>query len=145
MMRKCLALSDENAYKKNMDIAAIILAAGQGTRLKSALPKPLHRIGGRPMLAWSLDAATAANAARIVTILPRASEQIQNWLDGVEFCIQDEPRGTGHAALAAAPALKDFDGVAVIMFADTPLVTASTLSRLAASVDDHTSLAVLGL
>ena len=143
-MRKCLALSDENAYKKNMDIAAIILAAGQGTRLKSALPKPLHRIGGRPMLAWSLDAAPAANAARIVTILPRASEQIQNWLDGVEFCIQDEPRGTGHAALAAAPALKDFDGVAVIMFADTPLVTASTLSRLAASVDDHTSLAVLG-
>ena len=115
-MCKCLALSDKNAYKKNMDIAAIILAAGQGTRLKSALPKPLHQIGGRPMLAWSLDAATAANAARIVTILPRASEQIQNWLDGIEFCIQDEPRGTGHAALAAAPALKDFDGVAVIMF-----------------------------
>jgi bifunctional N-acetylglucosamine-1-phosphate-uridyltransferase/glucosamine-1-phosphate-acetyltransferase GlmU-like protein len=48
--------------KRTMDIAAIILAAGQGTRLKSALPKPLHRIGGRPMLAWSLDAATAANA-----------------------------------------------------------------------------------
>jgi bifunctional UDP-N-acetylglucosamine pyrophosphorylase / glucosamine-1-phosphate N-acetyltransferase len=143
-MRKCLALSDENAYKKRMDIAAIILAAGQGTRLKSALPKPLHRIGGRPMLAWSLDAATAANAARIVTILPRASEQIQDWLDGVEFCIQDEPRGTGHAALAAAPALKDFNGVAVIMFADTPLVTACTINRLAASVNDHTSLAVLG-
>ena len=54
-----MALFDENAYIKTMKIAAIILAAGQGTRLKSALPKPLHRVGGRPMLAWSLDAANS--------------------------------------------------------------------------------------
>ena len=94
-----------------MEIAAIILAAGQGTRLKSALPKPLHRIGGRPMLAWSLDAAIAANAGRIITVLPRQSEQIQDWLDGREFCIQDKPLGTGHAVLAAAPDLADFNGV----------------------------------
>jgi len=143
-MRKCLALRNENGYKNKMEIAAIILAAGKGTRLKSALPKPLHAIGGRPMLGWSLDAAMAANASRIITILPTGSEQAQAWLDGRDFCIQDPPRGTGHAALAAKPALQNFDGVALIMFADTPLVTASTLANLAAAIDDTTSVAVLG-
>ena len=127
-----------------MEIAAIILAAGQGTRLKSALPKPLHRIGGRPMLAWSLDAAIAANASRIISVLPRQSEQIKDWLDGRDFCIQDKPLGTGHAVQAAASALADFDGVALIMFADTPLVTADTLTRLASSIDAKTSVAVMG-
>ena len=127
-----------------MEIAAIILAAGQGSRLKSALPKPLHRIGGRPMLAWSLDAAIAANASRIISVLPRQSEQIQEWLDGGDFCIQDKPLGTGHAVQAAASALAEFDGVALIMFADTPLVTADALTRLASSIDAKTSVAVLG-
>ena len=97
-----MALLDENAYIKIMKIGSIILAAGQGTRLKSASPKPLHRIGGRPMLAWSLDAAIAVGASRIVTVLPRQSEQIQEWLGGHDFCIQDKPLGTGHAVLAAA-------------------------------------------
>ena len=127
-----------------MKIAAIILAAGQGTRLKSALPKPLHRIGGRPMLAWSLDAAIATNASRIITVLPSQHEQIQDWLDGRDFCIQDKPLGTGHAVLATLPMLADFDGVALIMFADTPLVTADTLNHLASSIDATTSVAVLG-
>lgn len=127
-----------------MDIAAIILAAGKGTRLKTTLPKPLHRIGGRPMLAWSIDAARAANASRIVTILPSESNQIRTWLDGHEFCIQSTPLGTGHATLAAAPVLKNFDGVAVVMFSDTPLVTAGTLTRLVATLDDNVSVAVLG-
>ena len=139
-----MALLDKIAYIKAMEIAAIILAAGQGTRLKSALPKPLHRIGGRPMLAWSIDAAIAANASHIISVLPRQSEQIQEWLDGREFCIQDEPLGTGHAVLAAAPNLVGFNGVALIMFADTPLVTADTLNRLASSIDTTTSVAVLG-
>jgi len=127
-----------------MKIAAIILAAGQGTRLKSALPKPLHMVGGRPMLAWSLDAAIAAKADKIVTILPPGSDQIQKWLDGGDFRIQEKPLGTGHAVLAAKPALQNFDGIALIMFADTPLVTAQTLTSLAAALDKDTSIAVLG-
>ena len=59
-----------------MEIATIILAAGQGTRLNSSLPKPLHHIGGRPMLAWSLDAAKAALASRVVTVLSKKSDSI---------------------------------------------------------------------
>jgi bifunctional UDP-N-acetylglucosamine pyrophosphorylase/glucosamine-1-phosphate N-acetyltransferase len=139
-----LALSNENAYIKSMKIVAIILAAGKGTRLKSKLTKPLHNIGGRPMLAWSLDAAIAANASRTITVLPPQSEQIQDWLDGHDFCIQKKPLGTGHAVLSAASQLADFDGVALIMFADTPLVTANTLTRLVSSIDTSTSIAVLG-
>ena len=127
-----------------MEIAAIILAAGRGTRLKSALPKPMHKIGGRPMLAWSLDAAIAVNTSHIITVLPRQSEQIQDWLDGRDFCIQDQPLGTGHAVLAAAPSLTNFDGIALIMYADTPLVTADTLKRLVSSINAATSVAVLG-
>ena len=96
------------------------------------------------MLAWSLDAAIAANASRTITVLPPQSEQIQNWLNGRDFCIQEKPLGTGHAVLSAASQLADFDGVALIMFADTPLVTANTLTRLVSSIDTSTSIAVLG-
>jgi bifunctional UDP-N-acetylglucosamine pyrophosphorylase/glucosamine-1-phosphate N-acetyltransferase len=134
----------ENAYIQSMEIVAIILAAGKGTRLKSKIPKPLHNIGGRPMLAWSLDAAIAAKVSRTITVLPPQSEQIQGWLDGRDFCIQEKPLGTGHAVLAAAPQLADFDGVALIMFADTPLVTSDTLTRLVSSIEKSKSIAVLG-
>ena len=127
-----------------MEIATIILAAGQGTRLNSALPKPLHHIGGRPMLAWSLDAAKAAAASRVVTVLPKESDSIIEWLDGQETCIQDSPKGTGHAVKAAKEQLADFHGVVLIMFADTPLVTAKTLAALAAAVTDGSDIAVLG-
>lgn len=127
-----------------MDIAAIILAAGQGTRLNSALPKPLHQIGGRPMLAWSLDAAIAANANRIVTVLPKQSDAIIDWLGTHESCVQDPPNGTGHAVLAAQDSLAGFTGMALVIYADTPLVTASTLDRLAQAIDDGADIAVLG-
>ncbi len=61
-----------------MNVAAIILAAGQGKRMKSSLAKPLHQIGGRPMLAWSLDAAKSAGAARIITVLSKDAGEIQS-------------------------------------------------------------------
>jgi bifunctional UDP-N-acetylglucosamine pyrophosphorylase/glucosamine-1-phosphate N-acetyltransferase len=142
--RKCLALSGISDYKFYMEIAAIILAAGKGTRLNSALPKPLHQIGGRPMLAWSLDAAKAVAASHIVTVLPKDSDAIIDWLDGQKSCIQDPPKGTGHAVLAARDSLAGFDGTALIMFADTPLITAQTLSSLAAAIADGADIAVLG-
>jgi bifunctional UDP-N-acetylglucosamine pyrophosphorylase/glucosamine-1-phosphate N-acetyltransferase len=127
-----------------MDVAALILAAGKGTRLNSSLPKPFHRIGGRPMLAWSLDAARAAGARRIVTILGTGAESVQAWLDGGESCIQDPPNGTGHAVLAAQPTLSDFTGIVLVMFADTPLVTAATLTDLSAAIREGADIAVLG-
>ena len=127
-----------------MEIAAIILAAGKGTRLNSALPKPLHHIGGRPMLAWSLDAARAVAARHIVTVLPKESDAIIDWLDGQKSCVQDPPKGTGHAVLAARNSLTGFDGIALIMYADTPLITAQTLASLAAAITDGDDIAALG-
>jgi bifunctional UDP-N-acetylglucosamine pyrophosphorylase/glucosamine-1-phosphate N-acetyltransferase len=127
-----------------MKTAAIILAAGQGTRMNSALPKPLHHVGGRPMLAWAIDAAKASGADRIVTVLSRDSASTQDWLGQQEFAIQHPPLGTGHAVLAAREALADFDGVGLVMFADTPLVTSQTLAALAARVAAGQDIAILG-
>ncbi|MGB2234747.1 MAG: bifunctional UDP-N-acetylglucosamine diphosphorylase/glucosamine-1-phosphate N-acetyltransferase GlmU [Candidatus Puniceispirillum sp.] len=127
-----------------MDIVAIILAAGQGTRMKSALPKPLHAVGGMPMLGWSLNAAQAVGAKRIVTVLPRNSETTQSWLGDIEFAIQTEARGTGHAVLATKEKLADFSGIALVMFGDTPLITAATLNQLTHRIKDGADIAVLG-
>ena len=127
-----------------METVAIILAAGQGTRMKSALPKPLHEVGGMPMLAWSLNAAQAVGATRIVTVLPPHSETTQEWLGDIEHVIQQAPRGTGHAVMAAKDALTDVSGVALIMFGDTPLITATTLSQLTSCIKNGADIAVLG-
>ena len=96
------------------------------------------------MLAWSIDAAKAAAATRVITVLPKDSDSIIAWLDGQENCIQDPPKGTGHAVKAAKDKLANFHGVAVIMFADTPLVTAKTLAALADAVANGSDIAVLG-
>lgn len=127
-----------------MEIVAIILAAGQGTRMKSALPKPLHAVGGMPMLGWSLNAAQALGATRIVTVLPPNSETTQDWLGDIEFAIQQDARGTGHAVLAVKHMLDSFSGIALVMFGDTPLITAATLSQLTSRISDGADIAVLG-
>ena len=115
-------------------MTAIILAAGKGTRMKSALPKPLHAVGGRPMLAWSMDAAGAAGATSIITVLGPDSDAIQSWLDGAPFAIQHNQLGTGDAVAAASDAVGTQDGIALVMFADNPLVSAATLKDMAARV-----------
>ena len=98
-----------------MSFTAIILAAGKGTRMRSALAKPLHQVGGRAMLAWSIDAAMAAGAERIVTVLSPDSEDIQTWLDGAPFAIQHDQNGTGNAVAAARDSVGTGDGIAIIM------------------------------
>ncbi len=125
-----------------MEFTAIILAAGKGTRMKSALAKPLHKVGGHPMLGWSIDAATAAGAKSIITVLSPGSESIQTWLNGTPFAIQEQQLGTGNAVAAAREAIEREEGVAVVMFADTPLVTAESIASLARTVEDGVSLAV---
>ena len=127
-----------------MSFTAIILAAGKGTRMKSALPKPLHRVGGHAMLAWSIDAARAAGADQIVTVLSPGSDDIQSWLDGAPFAIQQDQLGTGDAVAAARDAVGDEKGVAIVMFADTPLVSAASLKRLAEGVEAGAGIVIAG-
>jgi bifunctional UDP-N-acetylglucosamine pyrophosphorylase/glucosamine-1-phosphate N-acetyltransferase len=130
-------------YTERMKRAAVILAAGQGKRMNSALPKPLHQVGGRAMLAWAIDAATASGVERIITVLGKDSEPTQQWLGDNEFVIQNPPLGTGHAVQAAGEALAGFNGAVLVMFADTPLITAYTLAALSDRIIAGDDIAVL--
>ena len=96
-----------------MEFTAIILAAGKGTRMRSSLPKPLHRVGGHPMLGWSIDAARMAGTTRTIAVLAPDSGEIQKWLDDTAIAIQEEQLGTGNAVAAARDAVGQDDGIAI--------------------------------
>jgi bifunctional UDP-N-acetylglucosamine pyrophosphorylase/glucosamine-1-phosphate N-acetyltransferase len=111
--------------------ACVILAAGEGTRMKSAMPKVLHPICGTTMLGSVLDTVRKLKPDRVVVIAGRHIDSIRKAVGNadISFAFQKEPKGTGHALLCARPALKDFDGTIVVMNGDTPLVTADTIRR----------------
>lgn len=113
-------------------VAVIVLAAGQGTRMKSDLHKVLHPIAGRPMLLHLLASAAALNPARTIVVAGARREQIEVAVEplGVEVVLQAEQLGTGHAVLQAAEALKGFDGDIVILYGDVPLVRSETMIAL---------------
>ena len=114
-------------------LAVLVLAAGQGTRMKSDLAKVLHPIAGRPMLAYVLDAARALSPARLVTLVGRDADAVREAFRGrSEFVVQAEQRGTGHAVLETQAALQGFRGDVLILYGDTPLLRAETLERLLA-------------
>ena len=127
-----------------MEFAVIILAAGQGKRMKSALPKPLHRLGGKPLLGWALDASALGGATRQIVITPKGANAvtdfIRDWGDArgtsVTAAVQDPPMGTGHAVECAADALKGFSGIGIVTYADTPLLRADTFSALATRLEE---------
>ena len=129
-------------------IAAIILAAGQGTRMKSDLHKVLHPIAGRPMLLHLIDSVDQAGASARVVVVGKGREQIEAAVAGcnVTTAVQVEQLGTAHAALQARDALAGFDGVAVVCFGDTPFLTPQTIATMVArlSGEDRPQIAVLG-
>ncbi len=114
--------------------AAVILAAGQGTRMKSPLPKMLHKVGGRTLVDRAIDVAEALGCSRIVVVVgahsPEVGEHVRKRLGDGAIAIQDPPLGTGHAVLAAKAALADFDGDVVFGNGDHPLMDAKTLEPL---------------
>lgn len=107
-------------------LAVVILAAGQGTRMHSRLPKVLHEVGKRAMLDWAIDAAQAARADKIVIVAaphsPQVGARVCERLGKAALAIQDPPLGTAHAVLAARQALGDFQGDLLISYADAPLI-----------------------
>lgn len=111
--------------------AAILLAAGKSTRMRSKLPKPLHPVCGLPMTAHIVRACRAAGIERIVVVIGHEAERVRAGLgEEVEFALQEVPRGTGDAARAAEPLLKDWPGTIVILAGDMPLLPAETLREL---------------
>lgn len=121
--------------------AAIVLAAGQGTRMKSARPKVLHEIAGLPMVAWPIRAALSAGAARVVVVVGHGREEVEAALaarfdERVTTAVQSEQKGTGHAVRRALPALADFDGEIVILYGDVPLLEPEAITALRAARAD---------
>jgi len=114
--------------------AAVIMAAGQGTRMKSPLPKVLHRVGGRTMLDRAIDAAQGAGCERVVVVCgtrsPSVIEHVKARLGEAAVAIQDPPMGTAHAVLCAREALAGFEGEVLVTNADCPLLTAADLEPL---------------
>jgi len=110
---------------------AVVLAAGKGTRMRSRLPKVLHRAAGRPLLAWVLDAARSAGCRRILVVVGHGAEEVRAEIGGddIAWVVQAEQRGTGHALAQVADRI---GGAArlLVLSGDVPLVSAATLERL---------------
>ena len=115
-------------------LAVVVLAAGQGTRMKSSLPKVLHRIGGRPLVGHVLDTALALEPERVVVVVRHerdlVAEAVAGAAPGVVVVDQDEIPGTGRAVEVALDALADFAGDVLVLSGDVPLLEADTLAAL---------------
>jgi bifunctional UDP-N-acetylglucosamine pyrophosphorylase/glucosamine-1-phosphate N-acetyltransferase len=125
-------------------IHAIILAAGQGTRMKSALPKVLHAVGGKPMLGHVIEAAWAAGAAHVHVVLGHAADQVRAWLatqseERLHIALQARQLGTAHAVQQALTAVPD-DALAVVLYGDVPLISSDLVCTLAAAADKGLAL-----
>ena len=116
------------------DVIALVLAAGQGTRMKSDLAKVLHPMNGRPLLAWVLDALEDVSPAREVVVIGHQRERVKQEFAKakVEWAVQDRQCGTGHAVQMAEPALAGFKGTLLVVCGDTPLLRGATLNDLVA-------------
>lgn len=132
--------------ERSAPLAAVILAAGQGTRMKSALIKILHPLAGRQMIRHVLLAVQEVGADRVVCVVGYQREQVKDALGGlpsIEFAVQEDQRGTGHALQCAAMALEGFEGDVLVVCADTPLLTRETLHEVVRVHREHEARATL--
>lgn len=133
-------------------IAAIVLAAGKGTRMRSDLPKVLHALAGKPMVAHVLSSVAALEPERVVVVVASGMDSVRQvattTYGPTRFCEQDgmkHGQGTGAAVKAALPELKGFAGDVLVLFGDTPLITTATLARMVEKLNDPSSPAVVVL
>ncbi|WP_078543206.1 bifunctional UDP-N-acetylglucosamine diphosphorylase/glucosamine-1-phosphate N-acetyltransferase GlmU [Litchfieldia alkalitelluris] len=110
---------------------AVILAAGQGTRMKSKLYKVLHPVCGKPMVQHVVDQVSAVSVEKLVTIIGHGAEKVKSQLGNAsEYALQEEQLGTAHAVIQAAPILEGEEGVTLVVCGDTPLITTETMEQL---------------
>jgi bifunctional UDP-N-acetylglucosamine pyrophosphorylase / glucosamine-1-phosphate N-acetyltransferase len=133
-------------------VAVAILAAGRGTRMKSDLPKVLHRLGGRSLVEWVLNSVQDLAPVRRLVIVGYQGEQVSNvltqlpaepGLPAIEFVQQSEQLGTGHAAQQLLPHMQDFDGDILILNGDVPLLRPQTLKHLLQTHQDNGNAATI--
>lgn len=131
-----------------MTTAFIILAAGQGTRMKSDLPKVLHKVAGAPLVAHAIKAAEQVDTGQIVAVVGHGADKVRDALakdfPKVEIAEQTERLGTAHAVQQAQGILADHQGDAIVLYGDTPFVRAETLQQMLAARAAGSDLVVLG-
>ncbi|QQG36478.1 MAG: bifunctional UDP-N-acetylglucosamine diphosphorylase/glucosamine-1-phosphate N-acetyltransferase GlmU [Micavibrio aeruginosavorus] len=134
------------ATKSKNDLAVIILAAGRGTRMRSALPKVMHGLAGRPLIAWLLATVQKLKPARVIVVIAPDMDDLRAAVAPAPCAVQVKALGTGDAVKAALPALKGFKGDVLILLGDMPLISVATLKGLikARHRERDTGLAVLG-
>jgi bifunctional UDP-N-acetylglucosamine pyrophosphorylase / glucosamine-1-phosphate N-acetyltransferase len=128
-------------------IAAVILAAGKSTRMKSDTPKVLHEVCGRPMIEYVLEAARQAGATRLIVVVGHQADRVQAALShhpDVEFALQAEQKGTGHAVMMCRDQLADHDGPVLVLTGDTPLLREASLQALLNVQQRHQAACVVG-
>ena len=109
---------------------SVILAAGMGTRMKSAMPKVLHKVCGKALCKWVIDASKEAGADKVVTIIGHGADMVRPQIENdTEIAVQAEQKGTGHAVMQAADFIKESQGSVVILNGDTPLIKAETIKK----------------
>lgn len=129
-------------YKEK--IAAIILGAGKGTRMKSDLPKVMMPVAGKPMIRHIIDTLEKMDTAEIVTIISPDGDLVKKETQPYKTAVQSEQLGTGHAVKCAKNLLQGFDGVVLVIFGDTPLITQKTFMQAAQKIREGYAVAVLG-
>jgi bifunctional UDP-N-acetylglucosamine pyrophosphorylase/glucosamine-1-phosphate N-acetyltransferase len=129
-----------------MRIACVILAAGQGKRMKSSLPKVLHKVCGMPMLQAVIDTAAKLKPEHVIVVAGRQIDLLAKEITiaDIRFMLQKEPKGTGDALKSAMPALKSFRGTVIVLNGDTPLIKPQTIKRfLLLHQKNHNAISVL--
>ena len=127
-----------------MDICSIILSAGKGNRMLSSIPKPLNNISGKTMLQWVIDANKAAEINRSIIVIPKNNREIEEFTKEFETIVQPLPLGTGDAVKKAKKLLKDFNGIVIVCFADTPFISPDTLKKIIKTFENGSKLTISG-
>lgn len=137
---------------KAQNVACVILAAGKGTRMRSKLPKVMHKVAGKPMLFNVIDTVLSCHADKIVVVTSPDMETVRkdvhtHYGDKIHNAVQQKQLGTGDAVKAAESALKGYKGNVIVLYGDTPLITRETVLAMAVVLEDFpkTAVAVLGM
>lgn len=116
------------------NVQCVILAAGQGTRMKSKRPKVLHQIAGQPMVRYPIEVANSIGSLRPIVVVGHGAEDVKQVIgESVSYALQSPQLGTGHAVLCARERIDPASDLVVVLYGDTPLITADTLRRLIAA------------
>ncbi len=123
-------MMSSDAKQSSQPLAAIILAAGKGTRMGSDLPKVLHEVAGKTMVQWVVDAVKKAGAQRVILVVGHGAERVKSLVPDVEYVLQEPQLGTGHAVQVCKETLADFEGDILVLGGDGPLLRPSTIEQM---------------